>query len=54
MRPVLGRLVNSTFDKKRMTPHSEFSAGTIKLLIRYCQAIIFFINLGLDLGRNMK
>ena len=45
MGPVLGRLVSSTFDKKRMTPHSEFSPGTVKL---------FFINLGLDLGRNMK
>ena len=56
MGPVLGRLVSSTFDKKRMTPHSEFSPGTVKLLLRYCQAIIyFFINLGLlDLGRDMK
>ena len=54
MGPVLVRIVSSTFDKKRMTPHSEFSLGTIKLLIRYCQAIIFFNNLGLDLGRNMK
>ena len=35
MGPVLGRLVSSTFDKKRMTPHSEFSPGTIKLLLRY-------------------
>ena len=54
MGPVLGRLVSSTFDKKRMTPHSEFSPGTVKLLLRYCQAIIFFISLGLDLGRDMK
>ena len=57
MGPVLGRLVSSTFDKKRMTPHSEFSPGTVKLLLRYCQAIIiyFFINLDLlDLGRDMK
>ena len=54
MGPVLGRLVSSTFDKKRMTPHSEFSPGTVKLLLRYFQAIIFFINLGLDLGRDMK
>ena len=53
MGPVLGRLVSSTFDKKRMTPHSEFSPGTIKLLLRYCQAIIFVINLGLDLGGDM-
>ena len=53
MGPVLGRLVSSTFDKKRMTPHSEFSPDTVKLLLRYCQAI-FFINLGLDLDRDMK
>ena len=54
MGPVLGRLVSSTFDKKRMTPHSEFSPGTVKLLLRYCQAVVFFIDLGLDLGRDMK
>ena len=53
MGPVLGGLVSSTFDKKRMTPHSEFSPSTIKLLLRYCQAIIFVINLGLDLGGDM-
>ena len=53
MGPVLGRLMSSTFDKKRMTPHSEFSPGTVKILT-HCQAIIFFINLGLDLGRDMK
>ena len=33
MGPVLGRLVSSTFDKKRITPHSEFSPGTVKLLL---------------------
>ena len=57
MGPMLGRRVSSTFDKKRMTPHSEFSPGTVKLFLRYCQAIIIylFINLGLlDLGRDMK
>ena len=54
MGPMLGRLVSSIFDKKRMTPHSEFSSGTVKLLLRYCQAIIFFINLGLELSRDMK
>ena len=54
MGPVLGRRVSSTFDKKRITPHSEFSPGTVKLLLRYCQDIIFLINLGLDLGRDMK
>ena len=43
MGPVLGGLVSSTFDKKRMTPHSEFSPGTIKLLLRYCQGIIFLL-----------
>ena len=50
MGPVLSRLASSTFDKKRMTTNLEFSPGTVKLLLRYCQAIIFFINLGLDLG----
>ena len=45
MGPVLGRLVSSTFDKKRMTLHSEFSPGTVKLL--------FFINLGPDLDSDM-
>ena len=54
MGPVIGRLMSSTFDKKRMTPNSEFSPGTVKLLLRNCQAIVFFINLGLDLGRDMK
>ena len=46
MGPILGRLVSSTFDKERMTPHSEFSPGTA--------SYYFFINLGLDLGRDMK
>ena len=41
MGPVLGRLMSSTFGKKRMTPHSEFSPGTVKFLLRYCQAIVF-------------
>ena len=45
---VLGRLVSSTFDKKKMIPHSEFSPGTVKLLY------IFLINLGLDVGRDIK
>ena len=54
MGPVPGRLVSSTFDKKRMTSHLELSPGTFKLLLRYCQTIIFFINLGLHLGRDMK
>ena len=42
--------MSSTFDKKRMTPNLEFSPRTVKLLLRYCQVIIFFINLGLGLG----
>ena len=54
MGPVLGRLVSSTFGKKRMTSHSEFSPGTVKLLLRYREAVAFFIDLGLDLGRDMK
>ena len=43
MGPVLGRLVSSTFDKKRMTPYSEFSPGTVKLLLRYHQAITLLL-----------
>ena len=43
MGPVLGRRRSATFDKKRMTPNLEFSAGTVKLLLRYCQAIIFLL-----------
>ena len=54
MGPVLGRLASSTFDKETMILHSEFSPSTVKLLLRYYQVIIFFINLGLDLGRDMK
>ena len=30
---VLGRLVSSTFDKKRISPHSDLSPGTAKLLL---------------------
>ena len=43
--------------KKRMTPHSVFSPDfrySIVYIDENCQAIIFFINLGLDLGRDMK
>ena len=54
MGPLLGRRVSSTFDKKRTTPHSEFSLGTIKLLLRYCQAIIFYQSRPRLLGRDMK
>ena len=31
--PILGRLLSSSFEKKRITPHSEFSPGTVKLLL---------------------
>ena len=57
MGPVLGRLKTSTFYKKRMTTHSEFSQGTVKLLLRLLSIFFFFfffINLGLDLGKDMK
>ena len=43
MGPVLGRFVSSICDKKRMTPNLEFSPGTVKLLLRHCQAIIFLL-----------
>ena len=41
MGPVLDGLMSPTLDKKRISPHSEFSLGTDKLLFRYGQAIIF-------------
>ena len=51
------RLVSSTFDKKRMTPHSEFSPGfkvaTVLFILMKTVKLLFFINLGLDLGRDM-
>ena len=40
-----------------MTPHSVFSPDfrySIVYIDENCQAIIFFINLGLDLGMDMK
>ena len=33
MGPLLRRFVSSTFEKKRITPHSDFSRGTVKLLL---------------------
>ena len=55
--PVLGKLVSSSFDKKRMTPHSVFSPGlrySIIYIDENCQAVISFINLGLELDRDIK
>ena len=46
-----------SFDKKRMTPHSVFSAALRHRIIcvdENSQAIIFFINLGLELDRDMR
>ena len=41
-----------------MTPHSVFSPDfkvqSIVYIDKNCQAIIFFINLGLDLGGDMQ
>ena len=54
MGPVLGRLMGSTFEKKRMTPHLEFSPGTVKLLTVKLLSCYFFYQLGLDIGRDMK
>ena len=54
---MLGKLVSSTFDKKRMIPHSEFSPGfkvaTVLFILMKTVKLLFFINLGLDLGRDM-
>ena len=52
MRPVLGRLVSSTVDKKRMTPHSEFSPGTVKLLLSAAKLLFFYQSR--PIGRDMK
>ena len=49
MGPVLGRLMSSPFDKKRMTPHLEFSPGTVTGIIKVLPSYYFFMNLGLDL-----
>ena len=57
MGPVLSKLVSSTFDKKRMTPYSVFSPGfkvaTVLFILMKTVKLLFFINLGLDLGRDM-
>ena len=57
MGPVLGKLVSSTFDKKKMTPYSVFSPGfklgTVLFILMKTVKLLFFINLGLDLGRDM-
>ena len=49
--------MSSTFDKKRTTPHSEFSPGfkvaTVLFILMKTVKLLFFINLGLDLGRDM-
>ena len=54
---MLGKVVSSTFSKKRMTPHSVFSPGfkvvTVLLIYMKTVKLLFFINLGIDLGRNM-
>ena len=57
MGPVLGKLVRSIFDKKRMTPHSVFSPGfmvaTVLFTLMKTVKLLFFVNLGLDVGRDM-
>ena len=54
---MLSKLVSSTFDKKRMTPHSVFSPGskvaTVLFILIKTVKPLFFTNLGLDLGRDM-
>ena len=52
MGPVLGRLVSSTFDKKRMIPHSEFSPGTVKLLLSAVKLLFFYQSR--PIGRDVK
>ena len=55
--PVLGKLASSSLDKKIMISHSVFSPGLrygIICIDEECQAIISFINLGLELDRDMK
>ena len=52
MGPVLGRLVSSTFDKRRMTPHSEFSPRTVKLLLSTVKLLFFYQSR--PIGRDMN
>ena len=55
MGPVLGKLVSSTFDKKRVNPHSVLSPDTVLfILMKTVKLFFFFINLGLDLGRAVS
>ena len=54
---MLGKLASSSLDKKIMISHSVFSPGLrygIICIDEECQAIISFINLGLELDRDMK
>ena len=54
--PALGKLVSSSFDKKRMNPHSVLSPGLMYSIIcidENCEAI-FFINIDIELDRDMK
>ena len=54
---MLGKLVSATFDKKGMTPHSVFLPGfkvaTVLFILMKTAKLLFFINLGLDLARDM-
>ena len=53
LRPVLGKLVSSNFDKNKMTPHQALRYSIISI-DEICQAITFLINRGLELDRDMK
>ena len=55
---MLDKLVSSFFNKKRMTPNSVFSPGfkiatVLFILMKTIKLLFFFINLGLELGRDM-
>ena len=54
---MVGKFVSSNFDKKRMTPRIVFSSGfkvaTVLFILMKTVKLLFFINLGLDLDRDM-
>ena len=55
--PALGKLVSSSFDKKRTTPHSVFSPGLRNSIIYIDEnksSYYFCINLDVELDRDMK
>ena len=53
LRPVLGKLMSSNFDKNKMTSHQALRHSIIST-DEICQGITFLINRSLELDRGMK